>query len=150
MKRILLLTLLTVICHAIKAQVDSTGKLDSSGKSHANFSVDADTRNNFQKISTLSYVQTMHHDDWFLQDGYRRYDDPVNPGTGLGNNIFDTIGTANYKALLQANQNISFVKRMKVAPFSTLPLFKSPNPAHGYDTIFWVDGIYFRDYAVGN
>jgi hypothetical protein len=151
MKRILLLTLLTVICHVVKAQVDTTGKLDSTGRSHVNFSVDGDTRNNFQKYSSLPHTSTMHHDDWFLQDGYMRYDVG---GSGFGNSIFDTIGTATYKAQLQANQNINFVKRMKVAAFDVMPMWKTPlGPTHpdpalrGFDSSFWVDGIYFRDYA---
>ena len=141
MKTKLLLVILTGFCYVSFAQ-----QLDSTGKSHVNFGVDADTRNNYQKISTQPYSSTMHHDDWFLQDGYKRYDIG---GTGLGNSVFDTVGAAAYKAQLQAGQNISFVKRMKVAAFDVLPMWRSPNPALGFDSSFWVDGIYYRDYAGG-
>lgn len=142
MKKLLLLVMLIANCYALVAQ-----QLDSSGKSHVNFSIDGDIRNNFQKISTLPYSATSHHDDWFLQDGYKRFRvDPL-PAMGLGNSIFDTVGTATYKAQLQANQNISFVKRMKVAAFDVMPMWRSANPADGFDSSFWVDGVYWRDYA---
>ena len=92
----------------------------SKGGIHADFGVDADTKAGFVKYGpSTGLIST---DDWF------------GPMTGLSRGIMDTSNAAFYKTQLQANKNISFIKRM----FG--PMYSKVN------NTLWLDGIYARDY----
>jgi hypothetical protein len=113
-------------------------QLDSVGNSHVDFSIDGDTRTGFQKFGSQSASLSFHHDDWFFNNNY----------TGKGQNVIDTTNAAALKAMLQANPNISFIKRMAKAAFDVVFFYN----AAGLGPIgarFWVDAVYFRDNAQG-
>jgi hypothetical protein len=116
----------------------SYAQLDSAGASHVDFSVDADTRTGFQKISPQHPDSTFHHDDWFKLPGY----------TGRGRGVIDTTGAADLATLLKAKPNTSFIKRMALPPYATVPVTYANGTPIGYR--FWVDGVYFRDNAIGD
>ncbi|RPD43637.1 hypothetical protein [Paracnuella aquatica] len=132
MKRLFTLIFLCCLSWSVGAQ------LDSAGASYVDFSVDADTRTGFQKISALHPDSTFHHDDWFKLPGYN----------GRGRGVIDTTGAAALTAQLKAKPNTSFVKRMSLPPYSILPVTYANGAPIGHR--FWVDGVYFRDNAIGD
>ena len=73
----------------------------SNGGLLAGFGLDADTRANATKMGP-SAGSNVYHDDWFGLNG------------GTGRYIIDTANKEYYKALLQANANISFQKIMEL------------------------------------
>jgi len=92
----------------------------TNGGTDAYFGVDGDTRNNYVKYGTTSGL--IPTDDWFS-------------GISSGKNVIDTSNAAVYSALLQANGNIGFSKRMSV------PLYTKMNGK------LWLDAVYGRDYV---
>jgi hypothetical protein len=77
----------------------------SNGGLLAGFGLDADTRANATKMGP-SAGSNVYNDDWFGLNG------------GTGRYIIDTSNKEYYKALLQANSNISFQKIMSVPAFT--------------------------------
>jgi hypothetical protein len=96
----------------------------NTGGFHAGFGVDADTKAGYLKYGPATGLVTS--DDWFSSP------------TASGNNIIDTANAAYYRSLLQAGNNISFVKRMSV------PLYTNVSGK------IWLDAIYTRDYITGS
>jgi hypothetical protein len=96
----------------------------NTGGFHAGFGVDADTRAGYLKYGPVN--GTIASDDWFSSS------------TASGTNVIDTSDSQNYKALLQAGNNISFSKRM------SQPLYTNVNGK------IWLDAVYTRDYITGS
>jgi hypothetical protein len=85
----------------------------------------------FKNFGSQSASLSFHHDDWFFNNNY----------TGKGQNVIDTTNAAALKAMLQANPNISFIKRMAKAAFDVVFFYN----AAGLGPIgarFWVDAVY--------
>jgi len=92
----------------------------TNGGLYAGFGVDADTRTNNLKFGDVT--GDIYSDDWFAPSGH-------------GNNIIDTSNWAAYKALLQANTNYSFTKRMSQPMYARI------------DSRLWLDAVYARDFS---
>jgi hypothetical protein len=96
----------------------------NTGGFHAGFGVDADTKAGYLKYGPVT--GTIASDDWFSSS------------TASGINVIDTSNSAYYKSLLQADNNISFSKRM------SQPLYTNVNGK------IWLDAVYTRDYVTGS
>ena len=116
--KISLKNLIATVAAMLLLTVNSFAQL-AAGGINAGFGIDADTKSNYSKLgpSTGSNI----HDDWFSP-----------AGTGRG--VIDTTNAAVYKALLQTNQNISFVRRMSAQLNSTI------------NGRLWQDAVYSRDF----
>jgi hypothetical protein len=96
----------------------------NTGGLHAGFGVDADTKAGYLKYGPVT--GSLASDDWFSSP------------TASGSNVIDTANATYYKSQLQADNNISFAKRMSV------PLYTNVNGK------IWLDAIYTRDYTGAN
>jgi hypothetical protein len=111
--------------------------MDSTGASYVGFSVDADTQLGFQKIGTTDPTVSFNHDDWFISSAY----------SGRGRRVIDTTGASVIRAQLVAGNNISFTKRMILPAYSVVPYAYAADGVTPIAARFWVDGVYYRDYA---
>ena len=111
--RVLLFTLLLIGC------MNANGQLNNGGF-HAQFGIDADTRAGALKYGPVTGL--INSDDWF------------GPATGIYRGLIDTTNSTYYKAQLQADRNISFIKKM------SMPLYSMVNGTT------WLDAVYNRDY----
>lgn len=95
----------------------------TNGGVNAYFGIDGDTKNNYVKYGTASGL--IASDDWFS-------------GSLSGKNVIDTTNASTFSALLQANGNLGFNRRMSV------PLYTKLNGK------LWLDAVYGRDYIATN
>src|SRR5690349_7887151 len=121
-----------------------SGSLNANGGRFVGFTIDGETRVGQAKIYPAN-TPYGNDDDWFVPPDY--------PGQ-LGKGMIDTTGASDYKRRLQANENISFTKRMIGQPYDIGTYWPAGGPTGvdangkptGYVPMFRVDGCYFRDY----
>src|SRR5215831_9985063 len=91
----------------------------NNGGINAFFGIDGDTKSHYVKYGPVTGL--INSDDWFSS-------------IASGKNVIDTSNASVYSALLQANGNLGFTKRMSV------PLYSKLNGT------LWLDAVYGRDY----